>query len=158
MYPGVCIQSSDRQLNWRDPVALNKCFDSSTDDQIDVFGNIFFNYRTMGSRTCNKKSTHIAVSILKISRHNNHNLSNNWVVTAEDVLSVVRFVGSACGHFPVCASSNIKPRVWWNNEVKSSEQSFCFCFALSNIVWLSCFHNIDWEGRSLPWYRCAVRL
>ena len=108
-------------LNWRDPVALNKCFDSSTDYQIDVFGNVFFNYRTIESRTCNKKATHIPVSILIISRLNNHNLSTNWVVTAGDVLSVVRFAGSACGHFPVYAS-NMKPSVWWNNEVKSSEQ------------------------------------
>ena len=75
-------------LNWRDPVALNKCFDSSTDDQIDVFGNVFFNYRTIGSHTCDKKATHIPVSILIISRLNSHNLSTNWVVTAEDVLSL----------------------------------------------------------------------
>ena len=81
----------------------------------------FFNYRTIGSRTCNKKATHIPVSILIISRLNSHNLSTNWVVTAEDVLSVVRFAGSACGHFPAYAS-NMKPSVWWNNEVKSSEQ------------------------------------
>ena len=65
MDPGVCIQSADRQLNWRDSVAPNKCFDSSTDDQIDVFGNVFFNYRTIGSRTCNKTAKHIVVSILK---------------------------------------------------------------------------------------------
>ena len=97
------------------------CFDSSTDDQIDVFGNVFFNYRTIGSRTCNKKATHIPVSILIILRLNSHNLSTNWVVTAEDVLSVVRFAGSACGHFPVYAS-NMKPSVWWNNEVKSTDQ------------------------------------
>ena len=51
---------------------------------------------------------------------------------------------------------NMKPRVWWNNEVKSSEQSFCFCFAKSNIMWLSCFHNIGWKWRSLPRDRCAV--
>ena len=72
------------------------------------------------SYTCNKKAIHIPVSILIISRLNSHNLSTNWVVTAEDVLSVVRFAGSACGHFPVYAS-NMKPSVWWNNEVKSSE-------------------------------------
>ena len=109
------------KLNWRDPVALNKCFDSSTDYQIDVFGNVFFNYRTIESRTCNKKATHIPVSILIISCLDSHNLSTNWVVTAEDILSVVRFAGSACGHFPVYAS-NMKPSVWWNNEVKSSKQ------------------------------------
>ena len=108
-------------LNWRDPVAINKCFDSSTDDQIDVFGKVFFNYRTIGSRACNKKARYIPVSILIKSRLNSHNLSTNWVLTAEDVLSVVRFAGSACGHFPVYAS-NMKPSVWWNNEVKSSEQ------------------------------------
>ena len=68
-----------------------------------------------------KKATHIPVSILIISRLNSHNLSTIWVVTAEDVLSVVRFAGSACGHFPMYAS-NMKPSVWWNNEVKSSEQ------------------------------------
>ena len=106
---------------WTD--ALNKCFDSSTDDQIDVFGSVFFNYRTIRSRmcTCDKKATHIPVSIFIISRLNSHNLSTNWVVTAEDVLSVVRFAGSACGHFPVYAS-NMKPNVWWNNAVNSSEQ------------------------------------
>ena len=114
-----CGSRSPCWQRWTD--ALNKCFDSSTDDQIDVFGNVFFNYRTIGSRTCNKKATHIPVSILIISRLNSHNLSTNWVVTAEDVLSVVRFAGSACGHFPVYAS-NMKPSVWWNNEVKSSEQ------------------------------------
>ena len=120
------ISWSPAELMW--PSCTQQCFDSSTDDQIEVFGNVFFDYRTIGSRTCNKKATHIAVSILKIPRLNNHNLSTNWVVTAEDVLSVVRFAGSACGHFPVYAS-NIKPSVWWNNEVKLSEQSFCFCFA-----------------------------
>ena len=133
-------------LNWRDPVALNKCFDSSTDDQIDVFGNVFFNYRTIGSRTCNKKTTHIPVSILILSRLNSHNLSTNWVVTAEDVLSVVRFAGSACGHFPVYAS-NMKPSVWWNNEVKSTDQvNSNFVSVLHNRI-ISCdCHALQYHG------------
>ena len=122
--------------SWTDVTKLhstNKCFDSSTDDQFDVFGNIFFNYSTIGSHTCNKKATHISVSILKISCLDNHNFSTNWVVTAEDVLSVVRFAGSACRHFPMYVG-NIKPRVWWNNEVKSSEQSFVSVLH----DWISC--------------------
>ena len=151
------LYPADRQLNWGDPVALNKCFDGSTYDQINVFGNVFFNYRTIGSRTCNKKATHITVSILKISHVNNHNLSTNLVVTAEDVLLVVCFARSVCGHFLVYAS-NIKAHVWWNNDVNSREQSFCLCFAQSNIVWLSCFHNIGWKRRSLPSDHCIVSL
>ena len=90
-------------------------------------------------RTCNKKATHIPVSISIISRLNSHNLSTNWVVTAEDVLSVVRFAGSACGHFPVYRCMQVTWSQAYGEITKLNQVNSNFVSVLYNMVWLSCF-------------------
>ena len=120
-----------------------------------VLGNVFFNHRTIRSRTCKKKATHIPVSILKISRLNKHNLGTNWVETAMDVLTTVRFAGSACWHFPV-SISNIKHA--HDDITKLNRVNSHFVSVLHNRISCDCHAFTILSGRGDRCPRIAVQL
>ena len=82
---------------------------------LEVFGNIFFNCRIIGSRTYQSLVSKYNVLITIISAQ--IELKLQWMFLQ---LSVLGQHNSLL--FPVSVG-NIKPCVWWNNNVKSSEQS-----------------------------------